>query len=152
MCIVVWLQILQCSLFISLCTFIFVSCLAITPSTLIRLDISPYNEFELRCSLIFGASSILMGDFSWTEESETVPGNTTLSMSSVRESSNANMVTSVLSVTLNSTTNETTPTYTYQCMAGVVGGNVANVSAMVTVRGMLTCPCSFLTKLLMRHH
>ena len=81
------------------------------------------------------------------EQSETLPGNTTLSHSIAIQYSNANLATSVLSVTLKSTTPETTSAYSYQCMAGIVGGNVANLSTMVTVRGKLACLGSFLTKL-----
>lgn len=121
----------------------FVSCPAIAPSELLRLDISPYNTFELGCTLISTASNNLMAIFSWTEELEMVPGDTILSISSGSQSPVGSIVTNTLAVMLKSVTPETSPTYTYQCMVGVVDETMVNVTATVTIRGMFACPCSF---------
>ena len=74
--------------------------------------------------------------FSWTEQMVMVPGNTPLSNSSDSRSPVGSIVTDTLAVVLKSVAPDTTPTYTYQCTAGVVGGNTVDVSATVTVRGM----------------
>ena len=112
-------------------------CLAITPTSLLRLDISPYNTLDLSCTLSVPVDSTVDYPFSWTEQSVDVPAETSLSITSASLASNNSAVTSVLSVMLRAVSPGTTPTYTYKCEAGVFGSNKATVSAVVFVRG--TC-------------
>ena len=64
-----------------------------------------------------------------------------LSISKAKEQSNSSTLSSVLSVTLKNVPPGTTPTYTFNCIAGFSDSDEAKVSAVVSVKGMHLCVC-----------
>ena len=82
--------------------------------------------------------------FAWTEKSIDISKDKSLSISKAKEQSNSSTLSSVLSVTLkNVPPGTTSPTYTFNCIAGFSDSDEAKVSAVVSVKGMHLCVCVF---------
>ena len=104
---------------------------SVTPNSIIRLDISPYNEFQLTCNItvypLNTPSNLISATFQWPQEDSYGVGSVS-----------SDGVISDLFVTLSSILSDN-ETYVYECTSEVtINGLTAMITntSIVTVKGI----------------
>ena len=104
---------------------------------MVRLDTPSFNEFELNCSVNVPKESGITVSFSWEEDSVSLPGNTSKSYTTVKDSPTYGITQSnILYVKLIHLEMATSHFYTYKCsVAFHESNNTAHQFSKVTVKG-----------------